>query len=196
MNSGGGKKMVDLSRDPIINVVYNGIKKGICVALDNECYAAAVILTYSGIDTMAYLSMPSNQEDVTKGDFIAWAEKYINFPGKEQLTGLEIYGARCGMLHTYSVFSKLSREGKCRVMGYMDKKPGPPVMYKPKISKDLVMISIKALTDAFFNGVDKFLVDLFADKQKGKVAEERFKKLVHTIPFQPQKVSSCSKSQK
>lgn len=32
--------MNELSRDPIINVVYNQIKKGIRVALENECYAS------------------------------------------------------------------------------------------------------------------------------------------------------------
>ena len=53
--------MNDLSRDPIINVVYNQIKKGISVALENECYASAVILIYSGIDAMAYLDMPDGQ---------------------------------------------------------------------------------------------------------------------------------------
>jgi hypothetical protein len=39
--------MADLSRDPIINVVYNQIKRGIRVALENECYASVVILIYS-----------------------------------------------------------------------------------------------------------------------------------------------------
>jgi hypothetical protein len=175
--------MVDFSRDPIINVVHNGIKQGIRVALENECYAAAVILIYSGIDTMSYLNMPLNKQDVTKSDFITWVDNYMKFPGREQLTGLDIYGARCGMLHMYSAFSRLSREGKCRNIGYMDN-ADPPVIYNPNVNKDLVLVAVPALAEAFFAGVNEFLIDLFADKKKGGMAEKRFKNLVHYIPIQ------------
>jgi hypothetical protein len=177
--------MTDFSRDPIINVVYNGIKKGIRVALENQCYAAAVILIYSGIDTMAYLNMPERQQDVERKDFIEWADRYIKFPCKEQVTGLELYGARCGMVHSYSIISRLSREGICRQIGYMDQSI-PEVAYNPSVSKDLVLVSISALAEAFFNGVDRFLVDSFADKNKAKIVESRFEKLVHLLPFEAQ----------
>jgi hypothetical protein len=111
--------MNDLITDPIINAIYGGIKKGIQVAIDNECLDSAVILILSGIDSMAYLNMPANQEDVTKNDFVTWADHYIKFPCKEQLTGLDLYGARCAMLHSFGAVSKLSREGKCRMVCYL-----------------------------------------------------------------------------
>lgn len=176
--------MPSLSRDPIINAVYNGIKKGIRVALENECYGSAVILIYSGIDTMAYLSIPDGQEDVTRNDFIKWANGYISFPCKEQVTGLELYGARCGMVHTYSIASRLSRQGKCRQIGYVDQSI-PEVSHNPAISNDLVIVSISALADAFFKGVDKFLVNSFAEKNKAKIIEKRLQKLVHMLPIEP-----------
>jgi hypothetical protein len=50
--------MVDLSRDPIINAIQNGIKRGIRVALENGCLGSAVILILCGVDAMAYLAMP------------------------------------------------------------------------------------------------------------------------------------------
>jgi hypothetical protein len=174
--------MANLSRDPVINVVHNGIKRGIRVALENECYAAAVILIYSGIDTMAYLSMPAGQEDVRQKDFIEWADKYIRFPCKERLTGLELYGARCGMLHSYSITSRRSREGKCRQIGYVDQSV-PEVCYNPAVSTELVLVSVRALVEAFFNGTDRFLIDVFSDKERAKIAEQRFKTLVHQLPF-------------
>jgi len=109
-------EMTDLARDPIVNGIYNGIRRGVEVAVANECYGSAVVLIYSGIDSMAYLAMPVNRIDVRRKDFIDWAERYIRFPCKEQLTGADLYGARCAMLHTYSVYSKMSREGKCRII--------------------------------------------------------------------------------
>lgn len=172
-----------LSRDPIINTIYNGIKKGIRITLENECYGSAVILIYSGIDTMAYLNMPDGQQDVTRRDFIEWANRYIRFPCKEQVTGLELYGARCAMVHTYGIASSLSRQGKCRQIGYVDQSVLEGT-YNPAISTELVLVSIAALADAFFEGVDKFLVASFADKNKAKIVEKRLKKLVHWLPFE------------
>jgi hypothetical protein len=58
---------------------------------------------------MAFLGMPKGQESVTKADFVAWSERYIHLPGPEKLTGLDLYGARCGLLHNYSVYSDRNR---------------------------------------------------------------------------------------
>jgi len=148
--------------------------------LDNKCYGSTVILLYSGIDSMAYLNIPAKQEDVTKNDFIEWADIYINFPCKEQLTGKDLYGARCAMLHNYSVFSRMTRNGECRVIGYMDHSV-PEVRFNPSVSNSLVLVSIEALVHAFFKGIDKYLVDLFSDNSKKMLAEERLKNLVLTF---------------
>lgn len=130
---------------------------------------------------MAYLAMPASQDDVTRTDFVRWADQYIKFPCTEQLTGLDLYGARCAMLHNYGIASDLSRKGKCRQVGYMNKSV-PEVRFNPEVSK-LVLVAVPALADAFFSGVDKFLIDLFADRNKAPIAEERLKNLVQTIPF-------------
>ena len=175
--------MADLSLDPIINVIFNQVKRGIHVALENRCYASAVILIYAGIDTMAYLNMPEGQQDVTRNDFVQWVDRYIHFPCEEQVGGLELYGARCGMLHTHSIVSGLSRQGRIRQIGYLDRSV-PEVSYSPSVSEDLVLVSIEALAEAFFSGVDRSLVELFSDKQKAPVADQRLRTLVHLLPFE------------
>lgn len=172
--------ITELIEDPIINAIHNGIKCGIRVTLDNKCLGSAVILILSGIDAMAYLDMPAAQNDVTRNDFVRWVERYIKFPCKEQLTGLDLYGARCAMLHNYGTASDLSRKGKCRQVAYMDKSV-PEVRYAPNVSKDLVLLSVPALADAFFSGADKFLIDLFLDKKKAPIAGQRLQKLVQTV---------------
>lgn len=179
--------MSDLSQDPLINAVDNGIKRGIRVAIENKCLGSAVILILSGIDTMAYIAMPDSQDDVTRGDFVRWADQYIKFPCREQLTGWDLYGARCAMLHNYGTASGLSRNGKCRQIGYMGKSV-PEVQFNPNVSNVLVLVSVPALGDAFFSGVDKFLLALFTDKEKAPIAEERLKKLVQAIPLRKESV--------
>ncbi len=175
--------MTDLARDPIINVIYNDIKGPIRFLLDNHFEPAAVKLTYAGIDTMAYLGMPSSQTDVTREDFVKWAERYIHFPCKEQLSGLDLYGARCSVLHAHSSASKLSRGGKCRMVGYVDQRV-PEVAYQPEVSKEFVIVSIRGLVEAFFTGIDWFLIDLFVNREKATVAENRLQNMLHTLPYE------------
>jgi hypothetical protein len=111
---------------------------------------------------------------------VSWAERYIKFPCTEQLSGLDLYGARCGVLHTYTIDSDLSRAGVCRRVGYMDKAI-PEVAYNPVIDKSIVLVSVRALRDAFFSGVDSYLVDSFADQKKAPLLEERLRKLLHEL---------------
>ena len=163
----------------IQNVIHEGIKRGIEVLLEQKCYGSVVILIYAGMDAMAFLSMPASQQDVTRKDFIDWAEKYIHFPCKEQLAGLELYAARCGMLHNYSIISNLSRAGKCRELGYVVYEV-PEVIYYPEKASDLVMVSITGLAEAFFRGVDRFIIDVFGDPIRAPLARKRLENLVHT----------------
>ena len=174
--------MVNLACDPVINAINNGIRRGIEVAVANGCYGSAVALVYSGMDSMAFLAMPKDQTDVTGKDFIEWADHYIRLPCTEQLTGADLYGARCAMVHTYSVYSRMSREGKARIIGYMDKSV-PEVRYNPDVNKQLVLVSVPALAEAFFKGIDRFLVDAFSDKARAPIIEERMKKLVQCLPI-------------
>ncbi len=174
--------MSDLEKDPIINAIHKGIKAGIEATLDGGHLASCVILIYSGMDTMGYLDMPAGQQDVTRADFIRWAENYIKFPCKDQLTGADLYGARCAMLHQYGVVSRMSREGQCRMIGYMDKSV-PEIRYNASVHPDTVMVSVPALKEAFFTGIDKFLINAFAGKEKAAVVEERMKSLVQCLPY-------------
>lgn len=176
--------MTDLSRDPIANVIQQGIKRDIDVAIANECYRAATILMLAAMDAMAYLGIPEGQEEVGKHDFIAWAERYVHFPGTEQLTGADLYGARCAMLHAYGAKSRLSRAGKCRLIGWVDRLD-PPVKYSPSVSEDVVMVSLTGLRDALFAGIDQCLIDIYSNPQKAKVADKRFQGLVHVLEAPP-----------
>jgi hypothetical protein len=89
--------MSDLKHDPIINAIQRGIKDDIDFNQDAGRFRATLLLIYAAIDAMAFLNMPANQTEVTRKDFINWAEKYLKFPCKAQLTGVDLYGARCGI---------------------------------------------------------------------------------------------------
>ena len=147
-----------LRQDPINNAIYgeHGIKQGIKAWLEKKCWTSAIILTYSGIDAMARLAMPEKQKDVKRKDFVQWCDKYIRFSDKNRPTGLEMYSARCGMLHSHSIKSKLTRSGTCREIGY-SVGGYPEIRYQKDIASSLMLISIEALAREFFHGIDRFL---------------------------------------
>ena len=174
--------MTDFAQDPIINAINGGIRRGIQTTVENKCFGSAVILIYAGIDAMAYLDMPDGQEDVKKIDFIQWSDRYIRFPCQEQLSGADLYGARCGMLHNYSVYSRMTKSGECRKIGYADKMV-PEVGLGPAVAKDVVIVSVTGLAEAFSQGLDQFLVDVFSNSNRALLAEQRMKNFIHYFSF-------------
>ena len=173
--------------DSLYNVVLNGIIKDVNDAWERKSYRAALILVYSGIDAMAYLTMPSGKEKLTRPDFVAWAEKYLRFRDADKnptltLPGIELYAARCALVHTYGSEADLHKDGKAkRQIGYGDEFL-PEVAEKADV-EHLVMVSIRGLVDAFSRGVAATLQDIKGDEPRRKAFAERLDKMVHELPF-------------
>ena len=154
-------------KDAVASFVEWQLKRSIRVLLDAECWSAATVLVYSGIDTMAWIGMPASKQKATRKDFIQWAETYLSFSGHEQLSGPDLYGARCAMLHQFGADSDLSNAGQCRLIGYMTE-PLPEIIYRPEVDRGMVLVSVPALAQAFFRGVDSFLVRALNDPASGR----------------------------
>ena len=75
----------------------------------------------------------------------------------------------------------MSRDGKARIIGYMDKSV-PEIRFQPRVDPGMVLVSVSGLAEAFFKGVDSFLVDIFADRGRASVAERRIESIVHEFP--------------
>ena len=143
------------------------------------------MLILTGIDTVAYLSVPAGKKTQDCHDFIEWVDRYILLEGKKKLTGLELYIARCIILHSYSDYSSIMSLGDCRTVKYTDQSNPDAINYNPEESNKIVKVSIPALSDAFFNGVDRFFDYLFSDNEIALVAENRLNELM--LKFQVNK---------
>jgi hypothetical protein len=71
-------------------------------------------LLYSGIDVVASLEHTAS----TRYTFIKWVEEYLLKDATLPCTGADLYGARCGILHSFSAESELSKQGKARQIIY------------------------------------------------------------------------------
>ena len=171
--------------DPLLNAIYSAIKPGIDVTYDADLFGSALILIYSGIDAMAWLSMPSAQSNVNRKDFINWVETYFPDDFTSKITAVELYSARCAVVHSYGVESALTRfEPNVRSVLY---KVGgrPSVNYAPSVDPAYVMVELGYIKDCFYKAIDTFLVKAFSDKARAKVIEQRAPKLLIAIPYQP-----------
>ncbi len=169
--------MAEPQNDLLVAVIEDAIKKPIRLLLSAQHYPAATILTYSGMDTMAFLNMPASKTDVMRSDFIAWAEKYMKLSGADPPTGADLYGSRCSMLHGGAP-SRFTREGR-----------GRPVLHFAGVrglgeqERAPLTISVEALITAFFEGADRFLLDLSRDSTKAEIANRRLEQLRKCVPY-------------
>ena len=130
---------------------------------DAGAISATVIMTYVAIDTMAFLSMPINKTKNGNKEFISWVDTYMKTDEMQsyQYSGKDMWAARCGKLHSYSVFSDFADKESCKLYGYYD---GSEHLYNPKESERLVLISAHRLVNDFITGLKAFFQDALKDK--------------------------------
>ncbi|MQY59833.1 MAG: hypothetical protein GH144_09575 [Clostridia bacterium] len=161
---------------------FHTIGHDIKVALDNGAIGGALILTYAAIDAMAFLSMPENKNEVQGEDFINWVEKYMKTDSKQpyQYQGIDLWGARCGIVHRYGATSSLSDSGKCNFFGYHN---GSEHMVKPSVDERFIVISWPRFINDFFGAMKKFLTDIMKDEELKKKVASRIVHLFYVSPI-------------
>lgn len=155
---------------------FEKVIKEIKTVQQSEALIATVILTFVSIDTMSYLSMPSNKVKNDSQDFINWVNKYMQ-TDKDQpyhYDPNEMWAARCGTLHSYSPYSNIAEKKGYKLYGYHD---GSAHIYNPQESTRLVLISIPRLVNDFVKAVQTFLRDALNDKNLKKLLDSRITRI-------------------
>jgi hypothetical protein len=167
--------------DPIINAINEGIRRSINVVIKNECYQATIILIFAGIDAMAHLNRPASNHYNDADDFKEWVQKYLDLGGRTPITPDEWWAARNAIFHTYGAYSKLHERSGVRVIGWLVSQK-EKVRFDPNTHPEVVFINIPSFKDAFFKGMETFLMRGFADPDQRDLLEERINEL--TMVFQ------------
>ncbi len=94
---------------PTISRDFQEIFNAVEGLLANHLNTPSLILLYSAIDIAAGLASPEPGPTGQK-HFVAWAVRYMNPKAKLSCTPVELYGARCGIVHGFSPASGLSRK--------------------------------------------------------------------------------------
>lgn len=150
---------------------------------DAGAVTATAIMVFIGIDLMAFLSMPMEQDKQGRQDFIAWVNQYMRAAPDStyQYEGRDVYGARCALLHNYAVEADYHIQNPdVRKFGYHN---GGQHAYNPSIDDLLVIIGINSLVHDFMGAVGTFVQSMMADAGlRGRVAE-RIPRIVDVFPF-------------
>jgi hypothetical protein len=138
------------------------------MAIQAEMYLPALILIYAGIDTAAWLACTSPDEGV-RSRFCRWVDRWL-VPAKQiGCTSLDLYGARCGVLHTFTSDSDLSRAGKARRICYAfggTTAQQLQDMLERSGRADCVAVHLGDLFEAFRLGLADYLEHALSDPQQ------------------------------
>lgn len=155
------------------------------ICFEAKLRTQALILIYCTIDILAWLTRPTSQPDVQRKDFISWVEKYILPNTSLTCNAIDLYAARCALVHSYISESKLSREGKAKQIFYVWGNADEEHLQKlidAEGSYNAVSIHIDKLYDGLKKGIVEYINLLFGDSQQAQIVYERAKKFFSDIP--------------
>ena len=173
-----------MSEDIFKNYVHE-LNDSILLLREKKKLNATLMIIYSGIDIMASLGIPEEQEEVTKHDYISWVNDFMLNKSELSCDAEDLYSARCGILHTGRPESKMTKDKKAKLYcyGYIN-----PVRYNKELSKthkDAIFINIDHLITAFSKGILSFLKSLLNDIERLRIFDQRLRKILCIYPLPP-----------
>jgi hypothetical protein len=131
---------------------------------------SCLCLLYSGIDVVGSLETGKS----TRSTFVRWVEENMLKARPMPCTALELYAARCGILHTFTPDSDLSRKGGARKLNYAWGHASTDDL--AKIAKALgraeIAVHVRELIDSFRAGLDLYIEKVMQNPDRLRRVEE------------------------
>lgn len=178
-------KEITIYLENLFSIQMKQLFETIDFCLEKKFYIPSLILIYSGIDAMAWLYRPEQDDAVTRENFIAWTEKFINPEDSLKCTAIDLYAARCSIIHSFTYESKLTREGTSKQIFYTLGDANPDKLQKImdfKHPNTTIVLSIEALYKSFQEGVFGYINEMKNNSSLLKLFKERVPKYFGSIP--------------
>jgi len=134
--------------------------KAIDLLLENELFDHALIQLFSSIDALGLLAAPLSQEFASSNSFKEWAKKYMIDGYDLSINENDLWAARCGLLHTHSSVSNLSKSGRAKELVYFigdtSSEEFQKNIHAVNILEHASPVKIEGLVMAYCTGVLKF----------------------------------------
>ncbi len=157
--------------------------KAIGFCIEKRLFLPCLTLLYSGIDIIAWLDRPESKPDVQGADFINWIEKYLLPDSEISCNGIDLYSARCAILHSYTAESKKTREDEAKKIYYCWGEAKIEDLQKEINSQgnsSAIPLHIEKLFEAFVRGVGRFVKE--TDIKKMELIIQRSNKMLSNLP--------------
>jgi hypothetical protein len=154
--------------EPPLHKSMGLLASGIDACIEKTLITPALILIYSAIDTTGWLD--SSEKLATKASFMNWVDAYLLKAKPLRCTSLDLYAARCGLLHTSTPDSQLSSSGEARRIYYAWGTASTQALQRTIDftckSKEVVAVHINDLHEAFGLGLTQFIDELEKDPDR------------------------------
>jgi hypothetical protein len=134
---------------------------------------SCLCLLYSLIDVTA--SLERRPPEGTKAAFVRWVEENMLKRQPLSCSALELYAARCGVLHTFTPDSDLSRDGLARTIVYAwgNARAEDLAEAGRRLGRNDVAIHIADLLACFRAGLDAYLEGVVHDSGRLRSIEQQ-----------------------
>jgi hypothetical protein len=107
-----------MNSDQTLKAVLSDLTEAVTKAFQAPSLPAFILL-YATIDILSSLTRPMNQTGTSRAVFKDWVTKYMLGTRTLDWNANDVYGARCGILHTYSIESDQSRTNKAKPLVFI-----------------------------------------------------------------------------
>jgi hypothetical protein len=147
-----------------------------------EKLVPAITLIYTALDTMAWLGIRDRTSRTTGLTFTSWVERYVlQYGHLAPCTATDLYGARCGLLHTHSPLSAVKGARPIVYMSGTDMAKD----WQPRLDstgQNTIAIDLRELVAAAVRGLHKFADELVADKEHSAIVRAKVARMFPTTP--------------
>ena len=143
------------------------LQASIVLLLEKRRIRTALMLILASVDILGALESAGGQ--ASRASFLDWADVYIDPPSSLLCESLDLYGARCGMLHAMAAESGLSVQGHAAKIVWLTE---PNTLPEPSPDPRTRFVAVGALWVAFRDGVSRFAAELKEDPTRMAVVEK------------------------
>jgi hypothetical protein len=141
--------------------------------LDERQIMPCLTLLYAGMDVMASLeAAPGEKVNVS---FKRWLETYLLPLTNWKCSAVDLYGARCAVVHTFTPDSDLSKRGDAKVIYYAHS--GGDTAKLEQVSNDFnrnaECLEVEDMIPRFYDAILKYMVEVAGDPIRKKAVEAK-----------------------
>jgi len=141
-----------------------GMIPGIDACLASQCLVSAVTLMFAAIDALAALTRPITQGETDSETFRTWTNRFIDPATRLHCTAQDLWGARCGILHSYSPEAARAAQFGARRVFYQWRQ-GPAANAARALPANAIVLTVEDLYEVLVDAMNAYLHESVVDAE-------------------------------